>query len=106
MSSYNIVVESVSVDGVSGSILRLSFGTAATNAQIVVDAGAALATSEAKGGRFALLNGPASLPVAFVLCHGLAHIYGWVGVFDPKLGGYVVAVSHDPARAVGDVVVV
>jgi len=51
------------------------------------------------------VTGPASLPVAFVMCHAVAHLYGAVACFDPKLLGYVVCVSHDPKYKVGDVIV-
>ena len=48
------------------------------------------------------VNGPASLPVAMVLCHKLAHRYQAVACFDPKLSKYVVAISHGGKYAVGD----
>ena len=42
-----------------------------------------------------LLHGPASLAAVAVIVHHVAHLFGAVGVFDPKLNGYVVVVSHD-----------
>jgi CRISPR-associated protein Csx3 len=39
-----------------------------------------------------------------VLCHKVAHLFGAVACFDPKLAKYVVAISHDPAYAVGDLI--
>lgn len=32
------------------------------------------------------------------------HLFGVVAVFDPKISGYVVAITHDPAFKVGDVI--
>lgn len=63
-----------------------------------------LQSDKPAGGRLLLIDGPASLPVAFALCHATAHLYGAVAVKDPKLGAFVVAVSHDPARKAGDLV--
>jgi CRISPR-associated protein Csx3 len=31
------------------------------------------------------------------LAHAVAHLYGYVACYDPKLQGYVVAISHDPS---------
>jgi CRISPR-associated protein Csx3 len=53
------------------------------------------------GGRGVKINGPASLPIAFALCHELAHKFGFVAVWDPKLQKYVVSVSHDPTIELG-----
>jgi len=50
------------------------------------------------------INGPASLPVACVLTHKVAHLYGAIGVFDPKIGKYVVCITHNPAYKVGDLI--
>jgi CRISPR-associated protein Csx3 len=56
------------------------------------------------GGRLVLLNGAASLAAISVIVHHVAHLFGAVGVFDPKLGSYVVVVSHDPVFQVGTLV--
>lgn len=100
MSTYNIVRE--------GSVLRLSFGTPAQNNQIVKDVVARLeemeVAGELSGGDVIKFNGPASLPVAMVLCHKVAHLFGAVACFDPKLAKYVVSVSHTPEYAVGDLI--
>jgi CRISPR-associated protein Csx3 len=48
------------------------------------------------------ITGAASLPVACVLASALAHIVPALAVFDPKLGKYVVSISHSPAYFVGD----
>lgn len=57
-----------------------------------------------EGGQVVRLNGPASLPVAIAIAHEIGHLFGAIAAYDPKLGKYVVAVSHDPAFAVGDLI--
>lgn len=99
MATYNITAEQMP----AGVLLRLSFGTPAQNDQIVRDAVAALDELKLAGGATVLLNGPASLPVACALGHKLAHLYGEVAVFDPKIASYVVAVSHG-GREVGSLI--
>ncbi len=97
--TYRISAESVA----NGVLLRLSFGTPAQNDQIVKDAVSALGELALTGGQSVYLNGPASLPVACAIAHGVAHLFREVAVFDPKMAGYVVAVSHG-GREVGSVV--
>lgn len=100
MSTYNVSFEN--------GILRVGFGSPAQNDQIVRDAEMRLdemiSTGELAGGEVIRVNGPASLPVAMVLCHKVAHLFGAVACFDPKMSKYVVAISHDPAYAVGDLI--
>lgn len=76
--------------------VKIGFGEPADNTQIVPDAIAALSALRLQGGRGISFNGPASLPVAMALAHAVAHLYGYVACYDPKLHGYVVAISHDP----------
>ena len=97
--TYKISAESTP----SGVLLRLSFGTPAQNDQIVLDAVCALGELELTGGQTVFLNGPASLPVACAIAHGVAHLFKEVAVFDPKMAGYVVAVSHG-GREIGSIV--
>ncbi len=89
-------------------ILQVSFGEPAENSQIVQDAAARLQemanSGELTGGKLIKVNGPTSIPVAFVLAHKLAHIYGAVGCFDPKLGKYVICVTHNPDYKLGDLI--
>jgi len=87
-----------------GDLLSIAFGEAATNAAIVSEAGEALTAVNFLGGPLLRVNGPASLPVAFTIAHHVAHMYGAIAVFDPKLQGYVVAVSHNPDHKIGDVI--
>lgn len=89
-------------------ILRISFGQPADNNQIVKDAAARLEemsqTGELPGGQLLKINGPVSIPVAFVLAHKLAHIYGAVGFYDPKLNKYVISITHNPNYKLGDLI--
>ena len=92
----------------TGNIMRIAFGDPASNDVIVKDAVARLAemdsAGELSGGGTILLNGPASLPAACAIAHAIAHRFSAVGVLDPKLNGYVVAVTHDPAVELGSII--
>ena len=100
MTTYKIELQ--------GEVLKSGFGEAAQNDQIVREATARLAemsnSGELSGGRLIKINGPASVPVACVLVHKVSHLYGAVGVFDPKLGKYVIAITHNPEYNLGDLV--
>ena len=100
MSTYNIAL--------TEGILKIGFGSPAQNDQIVKDAETRLdetvKSGELAGGEVVRVNGPASLPVAMVVCHKLAHLYGAVACFDPKLSKYVVAISHNPAYTIGQLI--
>jgi len=102
MAYYNI-----NFDPQTG-VLRVGFGEPAQNDEIVRDAVARLAemtaAGELAGGKIIKVNGPASLPVAMAIAHAIAHLYEVVGVFDPKLGKYVVAVSHGNEYQPGDLI--
>jgi CRISPR-associated protein Csx3 len=88
--------------------LRIGFGTPAQNDQIVKDVEARLdemiAAGDLVGGEVVKVNGPASLPVAMVLAHKLAHLFQAVACFDPKMSKYVVAIAHGDKHAVGDLI--
>lgn len=100
MSTYNITL----VDGV----LKVGFGTPAQNDQIVKDAATRLdeivKSEELAGGEVIRVNGPATLPVAMVLAHKLAHLYQAVACFDPKLSKYVVTIAHGEKYTIGDLI--
>ena len=96
MASYKIALEE--------DVLKVGFDAPAQNDQIVQDAKSILEGMNLPGGPIIKVNGPASLPVAVVLAHHLNHLYEVVGVYDPKLGKYVVAVSHSPNHKVGDLI--
>lgn len=91
-----------------GNLLRVGFGEPAQNDAIVRDACERLAemtaSGELAGGPVLKINGPASLPVAIAIAHAVGHLYQGVACFDPKLAKYVVAVSHDPAYNIGDLI--
>ena len=100
MATYKISLE-------AGGLLRVGFGDPAQNDQIVRDAVARLDEMIAGGqlgGAVLRINGPASLPVAVAIADATSHLYEVVGVFDPKLGKYVVAVSHGSAHKPGDLI--
>lgn len=97
--SYQISAEPCS----DGDLLRLAFGEPAQNDEIVKDAVIDLGALKLQGGQTVFLNGPASLPVACAIAHGVAHLYKEVAVFDPKIGSYIVAISHG-GREVGSVI--
>lgn len=97
MATYNVVLE-------GSNLLKMSFGTPAQNDQIVRDAVTAVKALNLEGGKIMKLNGPASLPVAISIGHEIGHLYGAIACFDPKLAKYVVAISHDPDFAIGQLV--
>jgi CRISPR-associated protein Csx3 len=76
--------------------VQIGFGSPAANTDIVPQAIEVLAGLGLTGGQGIRFNGPASLPVAMALAHAVAHLFGFVACYDPKLSGYVVAISHDP----------
>ncbi len=92
----------------SGDTLKVGFGDPAQNDLICRDAAKKLGEMVKKGtlsGGFLIkINGPASLPVAVVIAHAVAHLYEVIAVFDPKLGKYVVSVSHGDQYRPGDLI--
>ena len=100
MSTYSIELQD--------ETLQVNFGEAGQNDDIVKDAAAKLEgmTSMGKmtGGQLLKINGPISIPVAFVLAHKVSHIYGAVAVFDPKIGKFVICITHNPAYKLGDLI--
>ena len=100
MNTYNISIDS----NAPATTLKIGFGSPAQNDQIVKDAVAGVKALNLQGGDVVRLNGPASLPVAIAIGHGVAHLFKAVACFDPKLGKYVVAVSHGPEYTVGQLI--
>ena len=76
--------------------VEIGFGPPADNTETVPDAIAAISALHLQGGRGIRFTGKASLPVAMALAHAVAHLYGYVACFDPKLSGIVVVISHHP----------
>lgn len=100
MTTYNINIRKE--DGFD--ILDLSFGIPAENDQIVKDVTLRLHEMEKAnlfGGKLIKLDGKASIPVAVAITHILAHYYGAIAVKDPKLGKFVVSVTHNPDYPLG-----
>jgi len=103
MAIYNMELSQTSMSAPNGGpvfLLKVGFGDPATNAEIVPFVAE---NAPDANGAVLLINGPASLPVAMALAHKYAHVFGAVAAFDPKLSGYVVAISHDPELPVGKV---
>jgi CRISPR-associated protein Csx3 len=100
MTTYNIDFQ----DGV----LKIGFGEPAQNNRIVQDAADRLeemtTSGEIIGGTLLKINGPASIPVALVIAHKVGHLYGAIAFFDPKLGRYVVSITHHPDYKLGDLI--
>jgi len=101
MEIYNIQTKEIKINGKKATQMLVGFGQPANNPEIVrfVDEHA-----PELNGRLLLINGRASLPVAFVLAHKYLHTFGAVGVFDPKLAAYVIVSSHTPEFEVGDII--
>lgn len=109
MASYRIEATAITVAGKPATLFRVGFGEPAQNDAIVREAEARLAEIEnaggdAFGGSLALINGPASLPVAVVLAHHLIHRFAAIGVFDPKMAAYVVSAAHGGDHKIGDLI--
>lgn len=107
MTTYNISMSKAHIGEAEVALFRVGFGEPAQNDQIVRDAEKALLDILREGdvgGRVALINGPASLPVAMVLAHHLLHRFEGLGVFDPKLGGYVAVAQHGSPWGLGVVI--
>jgi CRISPR-associated protein Csx3 len=104
--AFTITIDRTRARSTDATLLHLAFGERATNDVIVREVDARMRELKGgvlKGGRLVLLNGAASLPAIAVIVHHVDHLFGAVGVFDPKLSGYVIVVSHEPAFAVGNV---
>ncbi len=64
---------------------------------------------ELRGGKLLKIDGPQSIAVAYTIAHKLAHLYGAIAIFDPKIGKagyktYIVVISHDPDYEIGTLV--
>ena len=104
MSAYNIEI--------AGDTLTVNFAEPANNDRIVIEASDKLdrliETNQMRGGRLLKITGRQSVPVAHAICHKVAHLYGAIAIFDPKIGDkgfdeYVVVISHSPDYQVGQI---
>ncbi len=102
MSLFNIAFV---VNG-EDKVLKIGFGEPSTNNLIVAVVESTM-KGLAKNSQFCSgllkIDGPASLPVAFVIAHSVCHLFSAIAIRDPKIG-FVVAVSHDPQYTVGDLI--
>jgi CRISPR-associated protein Csx3 len=98
-----------------GDVLRVQINNAVQvdGDQIVRDAKAQLQqlihSGQLSGGKLLKINGRSTVLASFVMALELAHLYGAIALFDPKLGAlgldrYIVAVSHTPDYQVGDTI--
>ncbi|WP_159785610.1 CRISPR-associated protein Csx3 [Sodalinema gerasimenkoae] len=76
----------------------------ATNAELVPIISKATHSLPPAYGTIGLITGKASLPVSYVLAHHLSHYHKALGVFDPKLNGFVIVVTHDRQYPLGKVI--
>lgn len=98
-----------------GDILRVQINNAVSvdGDQIVRDAKAQLqhliASGQLSGGKLLKVNGRSTALASSVMAIELAHLYGAIAVFDPKLGAsgldrYIVTISHTQDYQVGDTI--
>ena len=87
-----------------GGLLEVQLTDKADSGQLVASAERLLNKMAFPGGKLIRINGAHPLPVAMAIAHKLAHRYAAVAIFDPKVSGFVVAISHEPQIAVGDVI--
>lgn len=106
MYTYHIQLEN--------DVLRVGFNRIlpASGERIVKDAMELLEGAIASGklkGELLKIDGPQSVPVAYVLAHKLAHLYGAIAVYDPKIGRkgyktYIVVIAHSSQYQVGQLI--
>ncbi|OYD87532.1 CRISPR-associated protein Csx3 [Nostoc sp. 'Peltigera membranacea cyanobiont' 213] len=109
MFSYQIKLE--------GEVLRVGFNRVlpAQGDQIVRDALEQLEqmidSGQISGGSRILIDGPQSVPVAYVIAHKLAKLYEVIAVFDPSIGRgkhryktYIVTITNSRKYRVGDLI--
>jgi CRISPR-associated protein Csx3 len=95
-----------------GDTLKVGFNPQVTaeGDKIVTDTVAQLEQLYASGklkGNLLKINGRASVLSSYVIAHKVAHLYGTIALFDPKIGDkgldrYIVAISHGEDYRVGD----
>lgn len=98
---YNIAMSPIVSP--AGMMFKIKFGDSASNDKIVAEV-AETVKKITEGGGVALVDGPASLPVAFVLCHKICHLFEAVAVKDPKMGGFIITISHTEKFKPGDII--
>lgn len=109
MYSYHIKLED--------DVLKVGFNRnlPAQGNQIVQDVIAQLEemieSGQLRGGNYVLkIDGPQSVPVAYVIAHKLSHLYKAIAVLDPKIGSkgyktYIVTITHGSSEyRIGDLI--
>ena len=61
-------------------------------------------SSQVAGTKLLKITGAASLPVAMLISHAFCHLVQAIACIDPKLGQFVVCVSHAADHKIGDLV--
>ena len=88
----------------NGTVLKMGFGDSAPGNQIVTAVTQLIEQVDLTGGGVVLINGPMTIPVAFIIAHKVLHLFSCIAVFDPKLDGYIVVTNHGSAHATGAIV--
>jgi len=84
--------------------VQVGFGIPSHNMDIVDELDEFLKENRNKlDGLFICITGPMSVHVAMVIAHNLAHNTRGIAVYDPKVSGYVVVITHDPMWQIGNV---
>ena len=101
MAKYNIDFRK------GGNLLKVGFGEDSADGNWIVQEAAAkidelIQGETIEGGDLIKINGPATLGVAMVLGHRLAHLFKTIAFYDPKMGKYIVAITHGGNYRVGD----
>lgn len=94
----------VSKTDANTTLMNVRFGSPATGDQVLLAANALLESLPLGGGRLLLINGPMTLPIAFLIAHKVVHLFANVAVFDPKLNSYLVVANHGGPYHVGELV--
>lgn len=68
-------------------------------------------TGKLAGDALLKINSSVSVLIAFISAHKIGHLHGalakfaaGIAFFDPKLGKYVVCITHNPAYSLGDLI--
>ena len=88
----------------SAALLKVGFVGSALGDTVLRSAVKAIEAVDLSGGGVVLINGPMTLPVAFVIAHKVLHLFTAVAVYDPKMNGYLVVASHGSKHNPGDLV--
>lgn len=85
-------------------VLEVSFGLPGNNSEIIKSALEDLEKLDLKGGPLLKIDGPCTLPAAFAIADKVKHLFAAVAVFDPKMSGFVVAISSGSGFNPGDLI--